>query len=174
MTSRPERYSAMFYRPHGYDTITAQNGADGVRRLVDRAPCVIVLDSEMPGMDGHDFHEVQKVIAPDVPIICITGASNGEQAACRVGASSAHFKPLDLDALCRTVAHFCDLPHAHAHTELLESALEDERSAGLIHSRRTSLAPSSMVVPTSVSLRSMLTRSKFSRRKFQFVRGRVS
>jgi DNA-binding NtrC family response regulator len=115
---------------HGYDTITAQNGADGVRRLVDRAPCVIVLDSEMPGMDGHDFHEVQKVIAPDVPIICITGASNGEQAACRVRASSAHFKPLDLDALCRTVAHFCDLPHAHGHTALLESALEHERSAG--------------------------------------------
>jgi hypothetical protein len=30
-----------------------------------------------------------------VPIICITVASDGEQAACHVGASSAHFKPSD-------------------------------------------------------------------------------
>ena len=87
----------------GYDTITAQNGAEAVRRLVEVKPCVILLDFEMPVMDGHDFREVQKRLAPDVP------------------------KPPDLDELCRTVAEFCSLPHAHRHTAAVESSLEQDR-----------------------------------------------
>jgi len=62
----------------GYETATAAHGAEAVRRLVDAKPCVILLDFEMPVMDGHDFREVQKSVAPDVPIICLTGAADAE------------------------------------------------------------------------------------------------
>ena len=111
----------------GYDTITAQNGAEAVRRLVEVKPCVILLDFEMPVMDGHDFREVQKRLAPDVPIICLTGAPDAEHTARVVGASSVQPKPPDLDELCRTVAEFCSLPHAHRHTAAVESSLEQDR-----------------------------------------------
>src|SRR5436190_19302486 len=87
----------------GYDAFPAHNGADAVRRLIETKPCVIVLDCEMPVMDGHDFREVQKAIAPDVPIVCITGALNGEQAARRVGACRVHLKPFDSEMLCHTI-----------------------------------------------------------------------
>src|SRR3954469_9229507 len=63
----------------GYDTSVAENGAEAGRRRVEVKPCVILLDFEMPVMDGHDFREVQKRVAPDVPIICVTGAADAEQ-----------------------------------------------------------------------------------------------
>jgi CheY-like chemotaxis protein len=72
----------------GFETVTAENGAEAVRRLVESKPCVILLDFEMPVMDGHDFREVQKRVVPDVPIICLTGAADAEQTARRVGAAS--------------------------------------------------------------------------------------
>jgi CheY-like chemotaxis protein len=113
----------------GYETVTATNGADAVRRLIELKPCVILLDFEMPVMDGHDFREVQRRLAPDVPIICLTGAADAEQTARRVGASSVQPKPLDLDALCTNVAELCNVPHAHRHTSEVESAIELERHA---------------------------------------------
>ena len=100
----------------GYDTVTAQNGAEAVRRLVEVKPCVIVLDFEMPVMD-----------APDVPIICLTGAADAEHTARVVGASSVQPKPPDLEELCRTVAGFCRLPHEHRHTAAVESSIEPDR-----------------------------------------------
>jgi DNA-binding NtrC family response regulator len=113
----------------GYETATAENGAEAVRQLVASKPCVILLDFEMPVMDGHDFREVQKSVAPDVPIICLTGAADPEQTARRVGAASLQQKPLDTEALCRTVAEFCSLPHAHRHTAVVEQSLGIGRQA---------------------------------------------
>jgi len=97
----------------GYDTVAAENGAHGVRRLTEFKPCVILLDVNMPVMDGHDLHEVQKSIAPDVPVVCITGSATDEQAPRRVGASACYLKPIDIDALCATVADLCGRPHTH-------------------------------------------------------------
>lgn len=108
----------------GYATVTAENGAEGVRRLVEQKPCVIVLDFDMPVMDGHDFREVQKRVAPEVPIICITGTADGERVARRVGASSVHLKPFDVGALCDTIAKLCRLPHTHRHTAEMEACIE--------------------------------------------------
>ena len=92
----------------GYSTVEAENGAQAVRRLVETKPSVIVLDVEMPIMDGHDFREVQKRIAPEVPIVCISGAAQPEWAARRVGATRCHPKPLDFERLCGTVAELCE------------------------------------------------------------------
>jgi two-component system nitrogen regulation response regulator NtrX len=113
----------------GYEIRTAENGAEAVRRLVELKPCVILLDFEMPVMDGHDFREVQKRVAPDVPIICLTGAADPDQTARLVGAASVQRKPLDLDALRRTIADLCSLPHAHRHAAEVESSIELDRRA---------------------------------------------
>jgi CheY-like chemotaxis protein len=115
----------------GYETATAAHGAEAVRRLVDAKPCVILLDFQMPVMDGHDFREVQKTVAPDVPIICLTGAVDAEQTARQVGAARVHQKPVDLDAVCRSVAELCDVPHAHRHAPVVESLIERERRGRL-------------------------------------------
>jgi CheY-like chemotaxis protein len=116
-------------RTAGYDTVTAENGAEAVRRLVASKPCVILLDFEMPVMDGHDFREVQKSVAPDVPIVCLTGAVDAEQTARRVGAARVQPKPLDADAVCQAVAELCSLPHAHRHIPVVEQSIALDRDA---------------------------------------------
>jgi two-component system response regulator (stage 0 sporulation protein F) len=114
---------ASVLQTEGYDTVAAENGAEAVRRLVELKPCVILLDFDMPVMDGHDFREVQKRVAPDVPIICLTGAVDPDRTARRVGASSVQQKPLDVDAVRSAVAELCSLPHAHRHTPEVESSI---------------------------------------------------
>ena len=58
----------------GFDVVTAKDGIDALELLGDRIPDVILLDIEMPRMDGFEF---TKTIKGDpkhahVPIIMIT------------------------------------------------------------------------------------------------------
>ena len=43
----------------------------------------------------------------------ITGSTTDEQSARRVGASACYLKPIDMDALCATVADLCERPLTH-------------------------------------------------------------
>jgi CheY-like chemotaxis protein len=114
----------------GYRVTAAANGAEAVRRVVEQKPCVILLDFDMPVMDGHDFREVQKRIAPDVPIICLTGAADAAQTARLVGASSVYPKPPNLEALCTTVADLCAQAHEHRHAAVVEASIQQEGRTG--------------------------------------------
>jgi CheY-like chemotaxis protein len=116
-----------FLRLEGYTTATAENGAVGVRRLVETKPCVILLDIEMPVMDGHDFREAQRRIAPDAPVICISGTIDPEEAGRSLGAARVHPKPLDVEALCRSIADLCAEPHVHPGEEALNPAFVERR-----------------------------------------------
>jgi CheY-like chemotaxis protein len=117
----------------GYDVSTAGNGAEAIRRMVERKPCVILLDFEMPVMDGHDFHEVQKRLAPDVPVICLTGAANPAETGRLVGASAVHTKPLDLGTLVANVSQLCARPHAHQYTAAVEASIQLEQRGASTH-----------------------------------------
>jgi CheY-like chemotaxis protein len=113
----------------GYTTRTADNGAQGVRRLVEARPCVIVLDDEMPVMDGHDFREVQKRIAPEIPIVCMTADADPQQVARRVGAARLQPKPLNLPDLCETVRELCGGAHGRCTAPEAAAAQVAGRSA---------------------------------------------
>jgi CheY-like chemotaxis protein len=122
----------------GYDVSTAGNGAEAIRRMVERKPCVILLDYEMPVMDGHDFHEVQKRLAPDVPVICLTGAADAAQTGRLVGASLVQTKPLDLGMLAASVSQLCARPHAHQYAAAVEASIQLEQRTGSTPSRSDS------------------------------------
>ena len=98
----------------GYETMEAQNGAEGVRRLAESPPCVIILEFEMPVMDGQDFRAIQKRLAPTVPIICITAPDGADARARLVGASVLHVKPFEVHALSASVRALCNTAHSHA------------------------------------------------------------
>ncbi len=45
---------------YGYRTTTASDGAEALHMLeTDEAPCLILLDLMMPGMNGQEFREAQ-------------------------------------------------------------------------------------------------------------------
>src|ERR1700744_6047670 len=68
-------------RQEGYDVVTAANGRDGLAALKRNTVHLIVLDNEMPVMDGPSF--LQKLReSPDLarlPVIMLTGNAEKEK-----------------------------------------------------------------------------------------------
>ena len=61
-------------RSHSFETMSARNGAEGLERMRQRRPCLVLLDMHMPVMDGWQFRDLQLQDAAiaDVPVVCIT------------------------------------------------------------------------------------------------------
>jgi nitrogen regulation protein NR(I) len=79
--------------------ITAQTGTDGLQRVQDDKPDVVVLDINLPDRNGLDvFREIQSGDAR-IPVIFITGHGTTDTAieAIKLGAFDYLLKPLELD-----------------------------------------------------------------------------
>lgn len=57
---------------HGFVVSTAVDGAEGMRKLYDLKPGLVVLDVVMPGMDGWQVLQRIREVS-DVPVIMLTG-----------------------------------------------------------------------------------------------------
>lgn len=68
------RVTERFLQRHGVRVVTAKDGLDAISVLSDHKPDVILLDIEMPRMDGYEFasHVRNDPRVADVPIIMIT------------------------------------------------------------------------------------------------------
>lgn len=68
------RVMERFLTRNGLRVVTAKDGMDAVSMLRDNAPDIILLDIEMPRMDGYEFatHVRNDARVADVPIIMIT------------------------------------------------------------------------------------------------------
>jgi DNA-binding response OmpR family regulator len=86
----------------GYDTQTAPNGEVAVRQLAAFTPHVMVLDMEMPKMNGFDVLRWLKSNGIRVPVII--ASNNDDVDAEDVGATVKLPKPFDLDQLLAALA----------------------------------------------------------------------
>jgi chemosensory pili system protein ChpA (sensor histidine kinase/response regulator) len=68
------RVMERFLERNGMRVVTAKDGLDAVSQLQDHKPDIILLDIEMPRMDGYEFasHVRNDERFSDVPIIMIT------------------------------------------------------------------------------------------------------
>lgn len=86
---------------------TAENGVQALRKLLDdQIPCdVVLMDIQMPQMDGYEAARRIRAIAPGLPIIGQTAhAMAEEKARCLEAGMNAHVaKPIDLDILVGTI-----------------------------------------------------------------------
>ena len=57
----------------GYVTITASSGNEGLRLLIQHSVDLVVLDYEMPGMNGDLVAQAIRRSRPELPIILFTG-----------------------------------------------------------------------------------------------------
>lgn len=59
---------------HGYAVLTASDGQEGLRRVEQDHPDLIILDLQMPTMDGYDFvNELEKIQSVrTIPVIMLT------------------------------------------------------------------------------------------------------
>ncbi len=92
---------------HGYDVVAAGNG-DEAQRAIDAGalPSVIVLDINMPGLDGPAFARHLRQQLRHVPLVVLTGAADPRHEADRCNAEAYLPKPFDADELVETVRRF--------------------------------------------------------------------
>jgi PAS domain S-box-containing protein len=118
---QPENLLALeaVLKPLGLNTVRATSGEDALRRLLDDEFAAILLDVQMPGMDGFETAEYikQRERTQHIPIIFLTAIDKERQQVFRgysVGAVDYLFKPFDPDVLRSKVAIFVDLYEKNA------------------------------------------------------------
>ena len=62
----------------GYDVTLAEDGQKGLDRFLQERPHVIVLDLQMPGMDGLTVLRQVRSLNPLQPVIILTGGTTDE------------------------------------------------------------------------------------------------
>ncbi len=94
-------------RAAGYEVRTASDGRDALRHLPHCRPFVILLDLEMPVMDGRSFRAAQQRLDPElarIPVIVCGGSDSLDSAAVELQPFAYMPKPLpDFDPLVQCV-----------------------------------------------------------------------
>jgi len=62
----------------GYAVVAASHGREGLERLGDAIPELMIIDYAMPGLNGVEVAEAARVLAPRLPIILATGYADME------------------------------------------------------------------------------------------------
>lgn len=108
----------------GYQTTTASEGSDAVRRVITERPDAVVLDVMLPGRSGFDICRDLKFRRETnlIPILMLTGMT-GEEArlsGLRVGANRYLTKPFEPDVLLselrQALDHRRELENGRTHT----------------------------------------------------------
>ena len=87
----------------GFAVTTAPNGFEGLRRAVQELPDLILLDLEMPAMDGYEVLRQLRAHRPTekIPVIVLTAhvLEDHAAAAYQAGADNFESKPIDFPRL---------------------------------------------------------------------------
>ena len=118
-------------RNRGMEVATSSSGGEALD-LIDSEPYdVVVLDLQMPGMDGIEALERIKRRRPDVQVVLLTGHATVEKSveAMKQGAMEFLEKPVDLTKLAEIIHH------AKAEKMILVDQDTEERIKEILHSR---------------------------------------
>jgi CheY-like chemotaxis protein len=92
---------------HGYDVVLAQHGREALERLCEHCPDLVLLDLNMPVMDGWQFLAAQRrLLEPhlvNIPVLLVTGADGADAHAATLKAVGLIEKPFDPDRLLNAV-----------------------------------------------------------------------
>jgi DNA-binding NtrC family response regulator len=95
-----------FLADHGYEASCAPDSRSGVELASIESPDVILLDVDMPRVNGLDAIPALQMASPNARIIVITGNATPDLAARTFSRGAFDFllKPLDYDALGQSLA----------------------------------------------------------------------
>ncbi|TVM17897.1 response regulator [Oceanidesulfovibrio indonesiensis] len=92
-------------RRRGVDVTPVLSGAEALRLIRKQEFDVMLLDLKMEEMSGLEVLKTVRIVAPETPVIMLTG--HGSEQAARegvtLGASDYLLKPCDLDVLFRKI-----------------------------------------------------------------------
>jgi CheY-like chemotaxis protein len=94
----------------GYTVLLAVNGGDSIEVVRTTEIDLVLLDLNMPGMDGWQTFEQLASENPMLPIVVITARHNQHFTALAAGIGALLEKPLDLPKLFLTIRDLLDEP----------------------------------------------------------------
>ena len=97
---------------HEFDTITALNGEEGVKKFVEFKPSLVIMDGDMPVLDGYQAFKQIKEVDKNANVIIITGFSEFEpksQEAIKEGLIKVISKPLGVDELLELATKYTEI-----------------------------------------------------------------
>ena len=116
----------------GFRVVQAHDGAEALRVVQEDPPALVVLDVQMPGMDGPSFARELRMALRRVPLVILTGVADPRREADRCNAEAFLSKPFDeselsarLRSLLRTKALQDRL------TDLLKRYVSDSIAVGI-------------------------------------------
>lgn len=105
-----------------YEVDLAEDGNKGIGKVQNAEYDIILCDIKMPGLDGIEVLERLNVLAPDTPVVMISGHGNIDTAvdSIKKGAFDYIEKPLDLNRLLITIRNGMDKSNLVTETKILK------------------------------------------------------
>ena len=93
---------------HGYDVVEAGNGEEALQCFYPDAPDLVILDLNMPVMNGWQFRAAQQQLRDArlaaIPVLLVTGSDHAVEHAASLAAAGVVTKPFNPDRLLTAVA----------------------------------------------------------------------
>jgi len=116
---------------HSFPTDTALSGEEALKKILKKSYALIILDVQMPGMDGFEVAEAISGYskARDIPILFLSAASTDKKFITKgysAGAMDYITKPIDPDILLLKVKTFYRLYQQNQELNLIQASLRSE------------------------------------------------
>lgn len=125
------RASQRLLERHGYEVALARDGIEALAQLRERRPAVVLLDIEMPRMDGFELLAALRDDPQlrELPVVMITSriADRHRQRAQQLGASAYMGKPFREEELVSLLAGLCGSTAKEQHESRMEKQSRSER-----------------------------------------------
>ena len=116
-------------KEEGYNVFSAVNGREGIAFAGENHCDLVLLDKNMPDMDGMQVLEEIKKIDNKLPIIILTGFSDIKTAvqAMKLGAFDYLTKPFENEEICLVVKKAIQVGGLSREIEILQQRLEEKK-----------------------------------------------
>ena len=97
---------------HEFDVQTALNGKEGVEKFIEYNPSLVIMDGDMPILDGYQAFKQIKEIDKDANVVIVTGFSEFEPKnieAIKHGLIKVISKPLGVDELLALAKKYSEI-----------------------------------------------------------------
>ena len=91
------------FSDEGFHVRTARHGAEALALVAQEQPGVVLLDLNMPIMDGWTCCTRLKELDADLPVVIMTAGQQADAEARTLGARASLAKPFELDEALATV-----------------------------------------------------------------------
>ncbi len=99
---------------HGYEVLPARNGCDAIELAIQAKPALILLDIQLPDIDGHTVARTlrENHLLADTPIVAVTADAMADyhERATRTLFSGYIEKPISPDTFLKDIAHYFNPP----------------------------------------------------------------